>query len=201
MVFDLGFRLWLCRLAFLLGAGFLACGLALAQVSTPPAPGMEQPSADASSGRLVELTAKPVIRLRGQSTWDDGFSELRKAIESLERDAKRLGLAPVGPPRAHFVDSDDLGFTFEAFMPLAADAASDLAFSPGIAPGQSPAGRAVLFTHEGPYDEIDAAYEAITAFLDEKGLNATGQFVEEYVVIPERSDDPAMKLQIFVFLR
>jgi effector-binding domain-containing protein len=185
-------------------------GLALSQNAPPapappaittPGPDINRPSADASTGREVELQPQPMIRLRGQSTWDDGFEELKKALLSLDEDAKRLGLAPAGQSKAHFVDSDDLGFTYEAFLPLAAAPAAGLAFSKGIEAGLSPAGRAMFFTHEGPYEEIDAAYEAITAFMEEKSLAYTGKFLEEYLVLPEKSDDPAMKLNIYVFLR
>ncbi|MGL5447327.1 MAG: GyrI-like domain-containing protein [Rhabdaerophilum sp.] len=202
-----------------LRASLVVCALvisplpALAQIAppapvgpspTPPAitaPDMNRPSADASTGREVELQPQPMIRLRGQSTWDDGFEELKKALKMLDDDAKRLGLAPSGQPKAHFIDSDDLGFTYEAFLPLAAPPSPSLPFVKGIEPGQSPAGRAMLFTHEGPYEEIDAAYEAITAFMEEKSLAYTGKFLEEYLVLPEKSDDPAMKLNIYVFLR
>jgi effector-binding domain-containing protein len=189
----------------------LAPGPVLAQGTSPapaiPAPPIaappdfNRPSADASTGREVELQPQPMIRLRGQTTWDEGFEELKKAIRALEEDARRLGLAPVGPPRAHFIDSDDLGFTYEAFLPLAAAPVPGLAFSKGIEAGVSPAGRAMYFTHEGPYEEIDAAYEAITAFMEEKSLAYTGKFLEEYLVLPEKSDDPGMKLNIYVFLR
>lgn len=178
---------------------------------TPPAPfnpapippniDMNRPSADASTGREVELQAQPVLRLKGQSTWDEGFDELKKAIRQLDEDAKRLGLMPVGQPKAHFIDSDDLGFTYEAFLPLVVEPASGLAFSKGVESAHSPAGRAMIFTHEGPYEEIDAAYEAITAFLDEKGLTATGKFLEEYLALPEKSDDAGLKLNIYVFLK
>jgi effector-binding domain-containing protein len=194
----------------------MAPGFAAAQVAPPPAipappptltpappaiPGMDRPSADASTGQQVELQAKPMIRIRGQSMWDDGFAELKKALKQLDDDAKRLGLAPAGQPKAHFVDSDDLGFTYEAFLPLAAEPAPGLAYTQGVGPSQSPGGRAMLFVHEGSYEDIDAAYEAITAFMEEKGLAYTGKFLEEYLALPEKSDDPGMKLNIYVFLR
>jgi hypothetical protein len=205
-------RPWL-RVSLALLAFAVTPGLTLAQ-GTPPAPvspappitapavpDINRPSADASTGREVDLQPQPMIRLSGQSTWDDGFEELKKAIRALEEDARRLGLAPVGQPKAHFISSDDLGFSFEAFLPLAAAPAPGLAFSKGIEPGLSPAGRAMYFTHEGPYEEIDAAYEAITAFMEEKNLAYTGKFLEEYLVLPEKSDDPGMKLNIYVFLK
>lgn len=167
----------------------------------PAAPGMEKPSADASTGQLVDYAARPVLRLRASSTWDDGFAELKKAMLLLGEEARRLGLFTGAPPMTHFVASDDLGFTFEAMLPLAAPAAPGTQAKAGFELGQSPAGRAMIFTHEGAYDEIDAAYEAITAFLDEKGLTSTGTYVEEYLAFPDKSDDPGLKLNIVVFLK
>lgn len=192
--------------AFLL---LLSVAVSVAQTAPPatapapaaPSPEMEKPSADASTGQVIELTVRAALRRRGQSTWDDGFSELKKATAALEAEAKRLGLAVAGPPLAHFVDSDDMGFTYEAFLPLAGAPAPGLGLEGGVTTGETPPGRAMLFTHEGAYDEIDAAYEAITAFLEEKGLAFTGKFLEEYLALPEKSDEPGMKLNIYVFLR
>jgi effector-binding domain-containing protein len=167
----------------------------------PAAPGMDRPSADASTGQLVEYAARPVLRSRAASTWDDGFAEIKKAMLLLGEEARRLGLLTGTPPMVHFVTSDDLGFTFEAMLPLAGPAAPGTQARAGFELAQSPAGRAMIFTHEGPYDDIDAAYEAITAFLDEKGLTSTGTYLEEYLFWPEKSDDPALKLNIVVFLK
>ena len=47
--------------------------------------------------------------------------------------------------------------------------------------GQTPAGKAMKFEHRGSYEDIDSTYEAITAYLDEKGLEADNLFVEEYL--------------------
>ena len=170
-------------------------------VAAPAPTDMDKPSADASTGQMVDLQPRPVLRLRGQSTWDDGFTELKKAIGLLNAEAQRLGLAGAGLPFAHFVESDDLGFTYEAMLPLAAAPPVGFGTGPGIEATTSPAGRAITFTHEGSYEEIDAAYEAITAFLDEKGLTATGKFLEEYLLLPEKSDDPGMKITITIFLK
>lgn len=167
-----------------------------------PAPEVAQPPADsAQGGEIRDVAARPVVKLRGQSTWDEGFEQLRKSFGLLEAEARRLNLPVAGKPMAHFVDSDDLGFTYEAMLPLAEPAAPGLAFGQSFSPGLSPAGRAILFPYDGAYDDIDSAYEAITALLDEKGLTSTGTFLEEYEVIPEKSDDAGLKLGIVVFLK
>lgn len=157
--------------------------------------------ADSSTGMIQEVAAKPVLRLKGKSTWDDGFDTLRKALDTLEAEAKRLNLVRDGNSMAYFVDSDDNGFTYEAMVPLNEAAPAGTAFGKDIDAAQSPAGRAVIFHHEGAYDDIDSAYEAFTVWLDDKNLVSTGRFLEEYVVWPGKSDETAMKIRISVFLK
>lgn len=179
-------------------------------VVTPPAPAPAEtakpaenpkPPADGGAGEIRDVAARPVLRLKGQSTWDQGFASLKQAIAALEAETRRLNLPREGNPLAYFVDSDDLGFTYEMMLPLAAVVPVGTTLGTGFDAAQSPGGRAVIFPNEGAYDEIDTAYEALTAWLDDKNLVSTGKFLEEYEFIPEKSDETTMKLKIVVFLK
>lgn len=177
-----------------------------AAVSSPAAPATAEPAPDASkgvdsAGTITEVAARPVLRLKGRSTWDDGFGSLKASLAALDAEVKKLGLVTDGPSMAHFVDSDDNGFTYEAMAPLKEAAAAGVVLSTGMDATLSPAGKAVVFRHEGAYDDIDSAYEAFTAWLDDKNLVSTGRFLEEYLFWPEKSDDTTMKLKITVFLK
>lgn len=189
---------------------FLMLGLALpaaAQTQAPatppaaPAEDMNKPSADASNAREVTLTARPALVLRGQGTWDDGYETLMKAFASLRTEAKRLGLSSSAKPQSAFTETSDLTFKYEAMLIL--DAAPDAALKPGggMSFSTTPEGRAFIFSHTGAYDDIDSVYEAITAWLDEKGLTAKGSFVEEYLNEPQGSDDALLQLNIYVFVQ
>ena len=57
------------------------------------------------------------------------------------------------------------------------------------------------FEHRGSYDEIDSTYEAITAYLDEKGLEAQNLFLEEYLTLPRTSEEDGAQVDIYVFLK
>lgn len=172
----------------------------------PAAPTTAEPAPEGgkgvdSAGTITEVAARPVLRLKGRSTWDDGFGSLKASLAALDAEVKKLGLATDGPSMAHFVDSDDNGFTYEAMTPLKEAMAAGVILSTGMDATLSPSGKAVVFRHEGAYDDIDSAYEAFTAWLDDKNLVSTGRFLEEYLSWPEKSDDTTMKLKITVFLK
>ncbi len=188
---------------------------------TPPAapnptapPGASQPSAGppaapADQNRMpdiggptdIVLEPKPVLLLRGQSNWDDGFDNLMDAFRKLRDEAARHKLIVVGRPQAAFTSTDDYGFRYEAMVTLeAAPTASKPALPKDFAFGDSPAGKALKFTHSGAYDDIDTTYEAITAYLDEKGLKAKNLFIEEYLNDPKTSEDTDLQMNILVLI-
>jgi effector-binding domain-containing protein len=161
----------------------------------------EQKTPEVGGPTEITLEARPVIVLKGQSTWDDGFDNLMDAFRKLAAEAKRLGLETIGRPQAAFTATDDFGFKFEAMLTLPAEPAQPPAgLAKDYSIGKSPAGRTLKFTHSGAYDDIDTTYEAITAYLDEKGLKARNIFVEEYVTDPKTSEDSSLEMTIYVLV-
>ena len=179
-----------------------------ASAQTPPPPAAEKPapgpdakpSGDASTARELRLEPRPALSLKGESSWDDGYEKLLASFKALRAEARRLGIASTAKPLTAFLHTDDQGFRFEALLAL--ENAPDAALKPGksFAFTQTPAGRAFVFKHTGAYDDIDSTYEAITAWLDEKGLSAKGAFLEEYLTEPEDSDDTLLELNVYVFV-
>ena len=172
-----------------------------APVPAAPAEDMTKPSADASNAAELKLTAKPVLILRGQATWDEGYEALMKAFKTLRSEAGRLGVAHVGKPQTMFTDTNDQSFKYEAMLTLEKEPDAALKPQGGMSFGKSPEGRAFVFKHVGAYDDIDSVYEAITAWLDEKNLTAKGSFLEEYLNEPQGSDDALLELNIYVFVQ
>ena len=169
---------------------------AAAQVA-PPA----DSSTDVSSPSIVELKARPTVALSGTAEWDEGMRALADAMEKLRVEMGKAGLEPAGKPLAVFVETDDKGFRFEAMIPLAARPDSAPSLPNGMRIATSPTGKTMKFEHRGSYDEIDATYEAITAYLDEKGLEAQNLFVEEYLNLPRTPEEDGAQVDIFVFLK
>ncbi len=185
----------------------------VAQPSTPampapsaaPAPGAarpaEAPSGEASGSQPIEVPARPALIVRGASNWDDGFKKIAEAIARARAAALKAGLKEVGRPLAAFVETDDNGFKFEAMIPIEAAPTGAVDLPPDAKIGTNPGGKALKFQHRGAYDDIDSTYEAITAYLDEKGLEARNVFVEEYLNEPKGADDTALALDIYVFIK
>ena len=95
-----------------------------------------------------------------------------------------------------YTQTDDAGFDFEAALPVAE--APKNPPKGDIAVGQAPSGKALKFVHRGSYDAMDATYEAITNYLDEKQLEAKDAFVEEYVSDPLTTAADKLVINVFV---
>ena len=178
----------------------LAVTLTLSPVAAQVAPPADGPS-DVSSPSIVELKARPTVALAGTAEWDEGMRTLADAMEKLRVEMDKAGLAPAGKPFAVFVETDDKGFRFEAMVPLAALPEPAPSLQNGLRIATSPAGKTMKFEHRGSYDEIDTTYEAITAYLDEKGLEAQNLFLEEYLNLPKAPDEDGARVDIYVFLK
>ena len=70
-----------------------------------------------------------------------------------------------------------------------------------IAVGKAPSGKALKFVHRGSYDAMDSSYEAITNYLDDKGLEAKDLFIEEYASDPGKTDPDKLVINVFVPLK
>jgi effector-binding domain-containing protein len=170
-----------------------------------PAPGAPTANQGSESGidavQTVDVAARPVALMRGSATWDDGFKTITGALAQIQSEMQKAGLTASGHPFTVFVETDDAGFRYEAMVPLdkAPEGKSEL--TKDIQIGSSPSGKAMKFQHRGAYDDIDATYEAITAYLDEKNIEAQNLFVEEYLTDPKVADDQSLEVDIYVFIK
>jgi effector-binding domain-containing protein len=139
--------------------------------------------------------------MEGKANWAEGFSALTGAFEMVRSQLARAGLTAAGRPMAVFTATDDNGFSYRAMIPIDKAPEGRASLSEAVKLGQTPAGKAMRFEHRGSYEDIDSTYEAITAYLDEKGLEADNLFVEEYLNEVKTSDDPNLQVDIYVLLK
>ena len=158
-------------------------------------------SGEGSTGENVDLPLRPFAYVEGKADKDEIYSAILNSLSSVKRDMDKTNLAPSGRPLAVFVESDDTGFKFHAGYPLAAAPEGKLSLSDTVKIGQTPSGKAMRFEHQGAYGDIDATYDAITAYLDDKGIDAQDTFVEEYANDVKDPDDPTLQVNIYVLLK
>ena len=157
----------------------------------PPA----EPSKDAF-GEPLTLTAKTIVFVKGNGTWDTAYETLQSAFKIVNGYLDKAGIKPTGPSMTIYTQADDTGFSFQAAVPIA-EAPKDKPTG-DIAVGESPSGRAFKFVHRGSYDSMDNTYEAITNHLDERQLEAQDLFVEEYVTDPVTSPEDKLVVNVYV---
>jgi effector-binding domain-containing protein len=189
------------RLASLVSLCALIAGTALAQTPPPPpppAPKIDSPSTRPSDsfGEEVQMPERTIVFVRGHGTWDVAFESLIAAFKQVNEYLEKEKIARNGMALTIYTQTDDSGFSFNAAWPVAAAPATP---PPGdIAVGQSPSGKALKFVHRGSFDAMDTTYEAITNFLDQKGLDAKELFIEEYVTDPTRTDQEKLVVNVYV---
>jgi len=167
--------------------------------ATPAVPNLSAPSplqpGDAF-GEQVTLPDRTVIYMKGHTNWDVAFDTLIDAFKSLNEYFAKQGLKANGPAMTIYTQTDDTGFSFEAALPVAQTPSNPP--KGDIAVGQAPAGKALKFVHRGAYDAMDSTYEAITNYLDEKGLEAKDLFIEEYASDPVTTAQDKLVVNVFV---
>lgn len=155
---------------------------------------------DQSDVDEVLLVAKPVLKLSGAASWDEGFKRLAESFRVLRQEAEKARLPVAGRPLTLFLETDDNGFRYEAMLPVgpAPEGERNATFGNGVRPGLTPAGPSLRFVHVAPYDDIDSTYETITAYLEAKSITVKDAFLEEYVGDLSDPGDPNLEINVYV---
>jgi effector-binding domain-containing protein len=169
--------------------------------SSPAEPTTPPPQNDATETPTIELAGRPAAYIEGKANWDEGFSAINNAIGAVNAELAKADLKPTGRPIGVFTETDDTSFRFRVMVPIDAIPAGKTNLTDAVKFGQTPAGKAMKFEHRGSYEDIDSTYEAITAFLDEKGLESQNLFYEEYLNDVKAPDDPTLEVDIYVLLK
>ena len=184
------FRLWFFLAAALMGV-------------LPPQSALAQKSVTTQSidpfGQETKLAARPILYVAGSGTWDKAYDTLTEAFKKVSAYMSSIGLKAAGPAMTIYTATDDTGFDFKAAIPFTEPPKAPPAQD--IKVGQSPEGRALKFVHRGTYDELNQTYEAITNYLDEKGLDAQDVLIEEYLTELGTTPDSQLVVNVFVPLK
>ncbi len=164
-------------------------------------PGSENPKVEGSTGQIVDLAARPFVYIEGKANRDEIFTAIQGSLGLVKREMDKAGLKPAGRPQAVFIESDDTGFRYHAGYPIESAPDGKTSLSEAVKIGMTAGGKAMRFQYLGDYADIDATYDAITAYLDEKGIDAQDSFIEEYANDVKDADDPNLEVDIYVLLK
>jgi len=165
----------------------------------PAAPAPAAPDASKPAdpfGDEVTLSAKTIVYFKGNGTWDSAFETITDGFKTVKAFLDKAGIKPSGALMTIYTSTDDSGFQFLAAIPVA-ETPKDPPKG-DLTVGSSPAGKAYKFIHRGSYESMDTTYEAITNFLDEKGIDAKDSFVETYVTDPLSTPEDKLVVEIYV---
>jgi effector-binding domain-containing protein len=194
-------------LAALLALGLASSAFAQASMPAPdagpppPAPRAATPTpANEPLGVDVTLTPRTIIYMKGNGSWDNALETLQDAFKSVYAYLDKQGIQRIGPPMTVYTEFDDTNFTFQAAVPIAE--APKNPPKGDIAIGQTPTGKALRFAYKGSFHQMeDTIYNAIPEYLDEKQLDPTGTFIEEYRTDPVTTPEDQFDISIFVLLK
>lgn len=166
------------------------------QIVAPASDPLKRPD---GFGDAAVLTPVPVLMKAARSTWDAAFDSIVATLKEVDAEREKLGLKQNGAVFVIYTATDDRGIAFEVAVPFAGATAekpgNDVTFS------ASPAGKALRFTHRGPYDAMDPTYEQIANLLDAKDLEAQDLYVEEYRSDPRTTPQDDLVIDIWVPLK
>ncbi|MFM8607645.1 MAG: GyrI-like domain-containing protein [Hyphomicrobiales bacterium] len=183
-------------------------------LEAPAAPAPSEPAAPASATAVFKsvappasevilpdrltLESRPALISHGKGEWEKAYDQLREAVTKLKATAEKSKLSVVGYPLTIFIETDNSGFTYDIMLPIAAASPPPPDLASDVKLGETPTGKAIRFVHLASYDEIDGAYEQITAYLDAKDIVVKDAFIEEYLAFGDKSNSPETMINILV---
>jgi len=144
--------------------------------------------------QLTEVKEQPVLSIRTRTSVANLPQEIGRVYGAIAAYLEELGEAPADAPyTAYFnLDMDDLDV--EMGFPVS----KPLAGKGEIQAGVIPAGKQASYMYKGSYAQMGPAYEALTAWIKEQGLEPSGISYEYYYNAPgEVPDDELLTKIVF----
>lgn len=171
-------------------------------VPPPDLPETTSTTNPADAPRIVTLEPRPVAYARGsvkftpEMTPEQVQAKVRDTFERVDAVMRGLGLIKDGHTMIINAGQDPGQWDFVVAVPIAAMPPSPAPLD-GVEFGPSPAGRAVMAIHRGPYANIPATRDRIASFIAAEGLTATRLSWEEYLTSPNDKAQEMLETHVY----
>lgn len=127
------------------------------------------------------LGTRPTAVVSADLTVDELKIWLGEAFHTVADHLRATGNAPTGLPFARYHRLDENRFHVEAGFPVA----QHVEPSDGVRGSNLPGGDVAVTTHIGPYDDLEATYEALGTWLESRTAAPAGDAWEVYFTGPD----------------
>jgi len=146
---------------------------------------------------VKELPAQPVLSIRTKSAVQGLPQVLGVSLGAIAQYLGSLGENPAGAPFVAYYNMDMQNLDIEIGFPVSCP----LAGQGNIQPNQIFGGKLATCLYIGPYSDVGPAYDALTKFVKDKGVEATGVAYEFYLNDPQTVQASELQTQIYFPLK
>lgn len=138
--------------------------------------------------KTAKLKPQSVVAIRVTTEPGRIVEAFGEVLPQVRAHVERRGGSLDGPPFARFFDYSADEADLEAGFPVARPVAGE----GRVVAGELPGGRAAVTTHEGPYEGLQDAHDAIGEWVLARSRDQAGPVWESYEVGPAEEQDPAL---------
>jgi effector-binding domain-containing protein len=149
---------------------------------------------------LIEIVERPrqaTASVRTRASVSDLPVLMGQTFDKLVQYLGKIGVQPAGPPYSAYYNMDMQDLDVEIGFPV-----SDAVQGEGdIQANEIPGGKYAACLHTGAYAEIEPAYNALMAWIQEQSKEITGVSYEFYLNDPEQTPQAELQTQILFPLK
>ncbi len=146
---------------------------------------------------LKEQAAQPTLSIRTRTPVQNLPQALGQAYGAIAQYLGELGEQPAGAPFTAYYNMDMQDLDIEIGFPVS----KKLAGRGAIQSAEIPAGKYATCLYTGPYGEISPAYDALSQWVKDHGLEATGLAYEMYLNDPAQTPPQELQTQVVFLLK
>ena len=146
---------------------------------------------------IKEMPAQPVLSIRTKSAVQELPQVLGASYGAIAQYLGSLGENPIGAPFVAYYNMDMQNLDIEIGFPVS----HPIAGQGNIQPNQVFGGKVATCLYVGPYSDVGTAYDALTQFIKDKGVESTGAAYEFYLNDPQTVQPSELQTQIYFSLK